>query len=184
MKKILLVTSNPAKVQEFHEIMHIAVEIADIELDEIQEMDVEKIALHKLEEAYKKVKMPVVVDDVSFEVEAWDGFPGPLIKWILITGGAELLIKMLRHEKNRKARVGLVIGFHDGKKPHLFLGKTKGTIAKSVRGKDGFGWDKVFIPDGYKLTYAEMEPELKNSISHRGIALAKFKDFLKKNYGI
>lgn len=184
MKKILLVTSNSAKVQEFHEIMHVPVEIADIDLDEIQGMDVEKIALHKLNEAYKKVKKPVLVDDVSFEVDAWDGFPGPLIKWILKTGGPELIIKMLRHEKNRKARVGLVIGFHDGKKPHLFTGKAKGIIADSVRGKGGFGWDKVFIPDGYKLTYAEMEPELKNSISHRGITLSKFKDFLKENYDI
>jgi len=184
MKKILLVTSNPAKVQEFKEIMHIDVEIADIDLAEIQEMDVEKIALHKLNEAYNKVKKPVLVDDVSFEVDAWDGFPGPLIKWILKTGGPELLLRMLRHEKNRKARVGLVIGFHDGKKPYLFLGKAKGTIAKSVKGKDGFGWDKVFIPDGHSITYAEMEPEIKNAISHRGIALTKFKDFLKVNYDI
>ena len=159
-------------------------EIADIELDEIQEMDVERIALHKLEEAYKKVKQPVLVDDVSFEVDAWDGFPGPLIKWILKTGGPELLLKMLRHEKNRKARVGLVIGFHDGKKSYLFLGKANGTISDTVRGKDGFGWDKVFIPDGFKLTYAEMEPDEKNAISHRGIALTKFKDFLKSNYDI
>jgi XTP/dITP diphosphohydrolase len=184
MKKILLVTSNPAKVQEFQEIMHIPVQIADIELDEIQELDVKKIALHKLDEAYRKVKEPVLVDDVSFEVDAWDGFPGPLIKWILKTGGAQLLIKMLRHEENRLAHVGLVIGFHDGKEKHLFLGKAKGTISGSVRGKDGFGWDKVFIPDGHSLTYAEMEPEEKNAISHRGIALAKFKDFLKKNYEI
>jgi non-canonical purine NTP pyrophosphatase (RdgB/HAM1 family) len=184
MKNILLVTSNPAKVQEFQEIMHINVEIIDIDLDEIQEIDVEKIALHKLHEAYEKVKKPVLIDDVSFEVDAWNGFPGPLIKWILKAGGPELLLKMLKNEKNRKARVGLVIGFHDGNKPHLFLGKTYGTIAGTVRGKDGFGWDKVFIPEGYDLTYAEMEPELKNSISHRGIALSKFKDFLKENYDI
>lgn len=184
MKKILLVTSNPAKVQEFQEIMHIQVEIIDIDLDEIQEIDVEKIALHKLNEAYRKVKKPVLVDDVSFEVDAWDGFPGPLIKWILKLGGPELMLKMLRHEKNRKARVGLVIGFHDGKKPHLFTGIAHGTISDTVKGKDGFGWDKVFIPSGHKLTYAEMEPEVKNAISHRGIALGKFKDFLKKHYDI
>jgi XTP/dITP diphosphohydrolase len=91
---------------------------------------------------------------------------------------------MLRNEKNRKARVGLVIGFHDGKKSNLFLGKANGTISNTVRGRDGFGWDKVFIPDGYDKTYAEMNPNLKNSISHRGIALSKFKDFLKTNYGI
>lgn len=184
MKKILLVTSNPAKIKEFQEIMHINVEIIDIDLDEIQDLDVEKIALHKLNEAYKKVKKPVMIDDVSFEVDAWNGFPGPLIKWILKAGGPELLLKMLKNEKNRKAQVGLVIGFHDGKKPHLFLGKAKGNIAHSVKGKDGFGWDQVFVPNGHELTYAEMKPELKNSISHRGIALSKFKVFLKASYDI
>lgn len=184
MKKILLVTSNPAKVQEFKEIMHIDVEILDIDLDEIQEMDVEKIALHKLNQAYEKVKKPVLVDDVSFEVDAWDSFPGPLVKWILKTGGPELIIKMMRHEKNRVARVGLVIGFHDGKKAHLFHGKVKGIVADSVRGESGFGWDKVFIQDGQTLTYAEMNSEEKNAISHRGVTLKKFKDFLKANYDI
>ena len=91
---------------------------------------------------------------------------------------------MMRHEKNRKASVGLVIGFHDGKKPHLFHGKVRGKVADRVRGENGFGWDKVFIQDGQTQTYAEMKPEIKNEISHRGVTLKKFKDFLKDNYNI
>lgn len=184
MKKITLVTSNPAKIKETQEILHIKVEVENIDLDEIQEIDLKKVALHKLNYAYEVVKKPVMIDDVSFEVDVWNGFPGPLIKWILKAGGPELLLKMLGGEKNRSATAALAIGFHDGKTPHIFIGKAKGNIAHSVRGRNGFGWDKVFIPEGYNKTYAEMDSKLKNSISHRGITLAKFKDFLKNNYGI
>jgi XTP/dITP diphosphohydrolase len=95
-----------------------------------------------------------------------------------------LILKLMEGEKNRKATAKLAVGFHDGKNPHLFFGEAKGIVGFKIAGKQGFGWDRVFIPDGFDKTYAEMEPELKNSISHRGIALSKLKDFLKDNYGI
>jgi len=184
MKKLLLVSSNPFKAKEVQEIMHTDVEVVNLDLDEIQGLDVETVAKHKLIQAYEKVKKPVMIDDVSFEVNAWNLFPGPLIKWILTAGGPELLLKMLGNEENRIANAVLAIGFHDGKKPYIFIGRAKGKIAHEVRGKNGFGWDKVFIPDGYDKTYAEMDTNLKNSISHRALALSLFKDFLKTNYGI
>ena len=156
-----------------------------MDLDEIQEIDLEKVALHKLNQAYEKLKTPVLIDDVSFEVDAWNGFPGPLIKWLLKAGdGPSLILKLLEGEKNRKATAKLAIGFHDGKTPHLFFGEARGVVGYKIVERGGFGWDKVFIPDGYDISYAEMEPELKNSISHRGDALGKLKDFLKSNYDI
>lgn len=183
--KITLVSSNKAKAGEVERILNIPVETASIEIGEIQSMDLEKIALHKLNQAYDVLKKPVIIDDVSFSVEAWNGFPGPLIKWILKAGdGPSLLLKMLDKEKNRRATASLAIGFHDGRKPHLFIGEAKGVIGKEIRGDNGFGWDKVFIPDGYRQTFAEMEPSLKDSISHRGDALSKLSDFLKANYDI
>ncbi len=179
--KIVFATGNKAKVKETQEILKFDIEISSIELDEIQEINLEKVAMHKLNQAFEIVKKPVIIDDVSFSVNAWNGFPGPLIKWILQAGnGPSLLLKMLEGEKNREAVASLAIGFHDGKKPRLFFGEAKGKIAKEIRGDNGFGWDRVFIPDGYDETYAEMDPKLKNSISHRSIALNKLSDFLNQ----
>ncbi len=183
--KIVFVTGNKFKAKETEEILNIKIQISDIELDEIQDLDLEKVALHKLDQAYRIIKKPVMIDDVSFEIEAWNNFPGPLIKWILKAGkGPGLLLKLLEGENNRKAVARLAIGFHDGEKPRIFFGEAKGTIAYEIRGNNGFGWDRIFIPDGYSQTFAEMEPKLKNSISHRGNALGKFNDFLKSNYDI
>lgn len=183
--KITLVTGNKFKAQETEQILDTPLVTSNIELDEIQELNLEKVALHKLNQAYKLLKKTVMIDDVSFEVDAWNGFPGPLIKWILKVGdGPKVLLKMLEGEKNRKAVARLAIGFHDGKKSHLFFGQSTGTIAHEIRGENGFGWDRVFVPDGYNETFAEMDIKLKNSISHRADALTKFKVFLKSNYDI
>lgn len=183
--KIVLVTGNKFKAKETEEILNIKIQISNIELDEIQDLDLEKVALHKLNQAFKLIKKPVMIDDVSFEIDVWNGFPGPLIKWILKAGkGPGLILKLLEGEKNRRATARLAIGFHDGKKSYIFFGQSKGTISHEIRGDNGFGWDRVFIPDGYSQTFAEMDPKLKNSISHRGNALRKFNDFLKSNYDI
>ncbi len=181
--KITFVTGNEFKVKETEEILNIDLDVSKIELDEIQGLDLEKVALHKLNQAYEILKKPVMIDDVSFEVGVWNDFPGPLIKWMLKAGeGPSLLLKLLEKEKNRKAKARLAIGFHDGHKPQLFFGESTGVVAHEIKGDNGFGWDRVFIPDGHIQTFAEMPPDLKNSISHRGRALAKFQDFLKANY--
>lgn len=181
--KITFVTGNEFKAKETGEILQLDLEISKIDLSEIQEMDLEKVALHKLNQAYEILKKPVLIDDVSFEINAWNSFPGPLVKWILKAGnGPSLLLKLLKEEKDRRARARLAIGFHDGKKAHLFFGEVEGVVADTIRGDNGFGWDRVFIPEGYNQTFAEMPSELKNSISHRGRALEKFHNFLRANY--
>lgn len=183
--KITLVTENEFKARETQEILNIDLEISKITLTEIQEMDLEKVALHKLNQAYAFIQKPVMIDDVSFEVFSWNLFPGPFVKWMLKAGnGPGLILKLLEGEKDRRAKARLAIGFHDGKKPHIFIGEANGVVSDSIRGDNGFGWDKVFIPNGYDQTFAEMPSKLKNSISHRGMALKKLRDFLKVNYKI
>lgn len=184
MKKLLLVTGNKPKAREIERIIQIPIEIVDVEIDEIQGLDPEKIVLHKVNEAFKIVGRPVIVDDVSFEVEAWNGFPGPLIKWLLEDkNDPTLMLKMLGNEKNRNAIAKLYLGYHDGKKPHIFTGEVRGKITNEARGDNGFGWDRVFIPEGYDHTFAEMdskivEQNVKDKISHRRKALDKLKEFL------
>lgn len=181
--KITFVTGNQFKAKETAEILNIDLEVSKIDLDEIQELDLEKVAFHKLNQAYEILKKPVLIDDVSFEIHAWSKFPGPLVKWMLQAGGGpSLILKLLEGEKDRRATARLAIGFHDGKKPHIFFGEAIGTVAHEIRGDNGFGWDRIFIPEGYDQTFAEMPSELKNSISHRGNALKKLHDFLKNNY--
>lgn len=186
LPQITFVTGNKSKAREVQRILDIPIEIKELDLPEIQEIDLEKVALHKLSLAFEIVKSPVIIDDVSMEIDAWNAFPGPLIKWMLKAGDGEasVLLKMLGNEKNRKATAKLAVGFHDGEKAHLFVGKAEGKIASEIMGENGFGWDPVFVPDGSDLSYAQMDLSEKDKISHRGRALSKFKDFLKENYDI
>lgn len=183
MHKLTFVTGNKNKVRETEKILGIKISIRDIDLEEIQDLDVEKVTLHKLNQAYRLTKSPVIVDDVGVYHSAWNGFPGPLVKWILVAGNKtpDIYLKMMREETNRTATVRLVIGFHDTKKPKLFIGEIKGSIANERRGKNGFGWDEIFIPEGQTKTFAEMTDKEKNMISHRRKALDKLKKHLTKN---
>jgi XTP/dITP diphosphohydrolase len=171
-----------ARAKEVSRILNIPVEILETEIEEIQEINLEKVALNKLNQAFGIVKGPVIIDDISLEISAWNGFPGPLIKWMLKSENdtANLLLRLLKNEENRKAIAKLAIGYHDGKNPYLFIGEIDGEISKEIRGENGFGWDPVFIPDGEAKTFAEMSGEEKDKISHRRIALNKLSDFLKQ----
>lgn len=180
MQNITFVTGNKNKVRETEQILQVKLAVADIDLEEIQETDIKKVAFHKLDEAYKKIQKPVIIDDVSVSIHAWNGFPGPLIKWILQAseGSPQMLLKMLQREKDRSATATLAIGFHDGKRRELFLGEIHGSIAHKIQGENGFGWDKVFILEGETRTLAQMPADEKNLVSHRRRALDKLKDFL------
>lgn len=180
MKNIIFVTGNKAKVRETEEILGVKLKVADIDIEEIQHNDPKKIAEHKLEEAYKKLNKPVIIDDVSVEADVLNGFPGPFIKWVLVAGdGPSVLLKMLENQKNRKATAKLIIGYFDGKNKKLFTGEMRGKFTDKPKGENGFGWDKVFIPDGFTKTFAEMSRKEKNEVSHRKKALDKLHDFLK-----
>jgi non-canonical purine NTP pyrophosphatase (RdgB/HAM1 family) len=180
--KITFVTGNKAKAKEVSRILNIPLEILETEIEEIQEINLEKVALNKLNQAFGIVKGPVIIDDISLEISAWNGFPGPLIKWMLKSENdtANLLLRLLKNEENRKAIAKLAIGYHDGKNPYLFIGEIDGEISKEIRGENGFGWDPVFVPDGERKTFAEMTPSEKDKISHRKIALKKLSDFLNE----
>lgn len=182
MKKLVFVTGNKAKAEDVQKILNFPIEIIDMDLEEIQELDLEKVALYKVMEAFNKIKTPVIIDDVGFYVDAWNNFPGPLIKWVLKAGNgnASLLLKMLKGVKQRSATAKLVVAYHDGKGVHCFSGEARGRVANKIRAGNnfGFGWDSIFIPDGFDKTYGEMTFEEKNAISHRRKALDKLKQFL------
>src|SRR5471030_504876 len=105
MKKLVFATGNKGKVLEFEDILKIPLEIAKIEIDEVQSMDLEYVAKKKTEEAFKILKKPVITDDVGVFIEVWNGFPGPFAKYILESLGNVRILKLLKNEKNRNVIV-------------------------------------------------------------------------------
>ncbi|MDP2721104.1 MAG: RdgB/HAM1 family non-canonical purine NTP pyrophosphatase [bacterium] len=178
-KELCFVTSNKNKAKEAEEILGLPVQNIEKDIPEIQSMDLNKVVEEKAQEAYKLVNKPLFVEDVGVYVEAWNGFPGPFTRYLYDCGGAELFVRMMNTEKNRNVVAKVAIGFHDGKQVHALMGEIKGVIAGEVKGSHGWGWDPIFIPQGYDKTFSELGPEIKNRISHRRAALQKFKKFLE-----
>lgn len=177
MKKIYFATGNKGKAREAEHILGVNVEIANLELEEIQSMDLEKIVEHKVLQAYEILKAPVFVDDVSVEFEVWHGFPGPFIKYLQRISN-DLILYMMRNETNRRVKLIATIAYHDGRRIHFFKGEILGSLASRARGNGGWGFDSIMIPDGQNLTFSEMTEKQKNLLSHRRAAFDKFKTFL------
>ena len=126
----------------------------------------------------------VFSDDSGLEVEALHGAPGVYSARYAGTpkndeANNKKLLSELKSATNRKAKFVTVITLIIDNKVHYFEGEIKGTIAFVPRGYNGFGYDPLFIPQCYRSTFAELGAEVKNSISHRGIAVKKLIEFLK-----
>lgn len=180
--KLYFVTGNENKIKEVQAILNMPIKIARSDLPEIQSLDPKEIVTNKVQAAYEKIKKPLLVEDVSFSVDAWNGFPGPFIKYVEKAGGNELIISMMKGEKNRKASATATIGLHTGKEILFFTGTVSGIVVKELRGTNGWGFDFAFQPDGQAQTYAEMKDEEKNKLSHRYLALMKLRRYLQKHH--
>jgi len=129
-------------------------------------------------------KMVVFADDSGLEAEALDNAPGVYsARYAGVpksdTANNEKLIKELSSQLNRKARFVTVITLISNGAICYFEGEVKGTISNTPRGNNGFGYDPLFVPEGYSKTFAEFTSEEKNAISHRGRAVQKLIEFLK-----
>jgi inosine triphosphate pyrophosphatase len=180
MKQIFLVTGNPNKLNEWRHIVppDITMDMADIDLDEIQSADPEEIITDKARRAYKAFGKPVVVEDVEAGLEKLNGLPGPFIKFFIKQLGGDVLYQLAGQE-GEKAVISCSIAYYDGVKMLTVRGDIPGTIVAS-RGKSGFGFDSTFIPEGETKTYAEMDDEKKNSLSHRHKAIRLLIDKLEQ----
>ena len=172
-------TGNLNKVREARDILKIPLEQVEVNgLFEIQTQELDELVRHKCQQAYEALKSPVLVEDSALQFKAWKGLPGPLVKWFETSVGCEGMLKMLQSFDDRSATAVCCLAIHDGTRIQVIRGEVAGTIAFEIRGKNGFGWDVFFIPKGYKNTYAEMDFEGKNAISHRKIALEKLKTLI------
>jgi inosine triphosphate pyrophosphatase len=160
MTELTFITGNQRKADYMARHLGLEIDHQKLDLDEIQSVDLSEIATHKVKQAYELIKKPVIVDDVSLEFSALGGLPGPFIKFFVDHAGLEACSRMLDGFSDRSATAKCVFGYYDGRDLKLFQGGLAGEIAQNPRGENGFGWDKIFIPEGYGgRTRAELTPE-------------------------
>ena len=176
IEKLKFVTGNPNKVREAGEILGLELDSVQVDgLFEIQTPDLNEVVRHKVQQAHSVLQCPVMVEDSGLVFHAWNGLPGALVKWFEETVGCEGLLKMVDGFEDRGATAICCFAVYDGTNMQVVKGEVKGTLAKNTRGENGFGWDVIFIPEGYDRTYGEMTAHEKNAISHRKRALDELK---------
>ena len=189
-KKLVFATNNAHKLEEIAAILGEKIELLslkDIECTaDIPETadTLEGNATQKAEYIYQQYGLDCFADDTGLEVEALDGAPGVFSARYAGEGhnsedNMQKLLQNLQGVTNRKAQFRTVICLiWDGKK-YLFEGICKGEIIEEKRGNAGFGYDPIFVPEGYNQTFAELGNDIKNSISHRAKAVELLCNFLK-----
>jgi XTP/dITP diphosphohydrolase len=189
--RLVLGTGDPGKVDELHALLSdLPVEvIPGHTLDDppAVEEDADTLAgnAEKKARAYhERTDLPALADDTGLEVAALDGCPGVHAARVAGPDAAPAdnkrkLLEVLDGVDDRRARFRTVVALIDSDGTvHTFEGVCEGTITTSPRGDGGFGYDPLFQPDGYDLTFAEMPPNVKNEISHRRKALDGLRQFL------
>jgi XTP/dITP diphosphohydrolase len=132
--------------------------------------------------AFKATGQPALADDSGLFVDALDGEPGVYSSRYAKNDTERInkVLKNMRTKKNRAASFRAVFVYYFApQKYEVFRGRCTGEIALEPRGAHGFGYDPIFIPQGYKKTFSELGPDIKNKISHRAKALQQFKEYLK-----
>lgn len=184
-KKITFVTGNAKKLEELKGILGnsfpFELDNAKIDLPELQG-EPEEVAIEKAKLAAKEINGPVLIEDTSLCFNALGGLPGVYIKWFFEKVGNDGLYKMLEGFEDKTAYAQCIFTFCAGptSEPITFVGRTNGKIVEP-RGAEGFGWDPVFEPEGYDKTFAELDKETKNKISHRFNSLMKVKAYFEEN---
>ncbi|MBM6883702.1 non-canonical purine NTP diphosphatase [Bacteroides caecigallinarum] len=192
MKKLVFATNNAHKLEEIRAILGDKVEILSLndinchaDIPETADTLQGNAAL-KAQYIYENYGLDCFADDTGLEVEALNGAPG--IYSARYAGGEghdseanmKKLLSEMQDKENRKARFRTVICLIEDGKEHFFEGIVNGSIIRERKGGAGFGYDPVFMPDGYSETFAEMGNDEKNKISHRARAVQKLCEYLNK----
>jgi non-canonical purine NTP pyrophosphatase (RdgB/HAM1 family) len=177
--KLILVSSNPNKAIEAERILGMPLVRASIILPEIQAAEVKDITRYKLEVARTKGFGRLVVEDVSLGFDELGNFPGPYVRWLLEAAGGKGLAAIAYALNNRTAKAECCVAYWDGSMGHVFCGECVGEVLVKPRGEEKFGWDAWFQPRGSDKTFAEMTPEEKDQLSHRGHAYRRLAEHLK-----
>lgn len=202
--KLIVATNNEHKLSEIRSILDNKTDVLslkDINLD----TDIEETGTTLQENSHIKATFvaiylsrmnypypyAVIADDTGLMVDALDGAPG--VHTARYAGGdghdseanMRLLLKNLEGKENRRAEFRTVITFIEKLSSHVtktkyFVGKVEGTILTEKHGNEGFGYDPIFMPDGYDKSFAELGLDVKNKISHRALAINKLAEYLQR----
>ena len=187
--QLVFATNNDHKLTEIRDMLGDSfklLSLRDLNLEEDipeNEPSLEGNAMHKARHVYGILNMDVFADDTGLETDILNGLPG--VHSARFAGedknsdeNIDKLLGLMGSSENRKARFRTIIALILDGKEYLFEGVSEGTIMFERRGREGFGYDPVFVPSGCNLTYAEMPLDEKNKISHRARAFNKLKEFL------
>ncbi len=187
--RLVFVTGNPGKLEEARTAL---ASWARLDQDaggypEIQADSLEEVAHVGLEHVAKRLAPPFFLEDAGLFVDALDGFPGVYSAYVYKTLGTDGILRLLEGTPpdRRSARFQAVIGYRDpDHENHFFHGSVEGTIASQAKGGQGFGFDPIFIPQAQAKnlqgkTFAQLAPEEKTRLSHRGQALADLSKHLR-----
>ncbi len=187
----VLATNNVHKKEEIQQILPdfiILKTLEDIDFtDEIEETGTtfHENALIKAKQVFDFCKLPVFADDSGLVIQALNGEPGiysaRYAKSGIFADNIQKVLEKLNGKTNRNAYFVCVICWYNGKKPIYFEGKIHGTISENIQGENGFGYDPIFIPEGYEMSFAQLSSSEKNKISHRAKALQYFINALINN---
>ncbi len=178
MQDFVFITGNQNKADYLARFLGRPVEHVKVDLDEIQSLSLEEIVRHKLRQAYDIVKRPVVVEDAGLEFTSLGRLPGPLIKWFLEELGYPGTAALL-DGKDRSAIARCRIGYYDGTEEVYFEGSLTGRIADDPQVGGGYGFDPLFIQDGYDVTRAFMNQEDHDRTYFELKPFGKLKEYLE-----
>ena len=191
--KLVFATNNRHKLDEVRAIVGDKVEVLSLNdigcHDDIPETadTLQGNALIKARYIHEKFGVDCFADDTGLEVEALDGAPGVYSARYAgeecnSEANMQKLLQNLTGKSNRNAQFRTVIALIIKGEEKLFNGIVKGTITEEKRGDSGFGYDPVFVPEGFSESFAQMSGDMKNSISHRYRATLELSNYLKENY--
>lgn len=188
--KIVFATNNAHKLDEVRQVVGDKFALVSLRecgiVEDIPENEptLEGNALAKARYIYERTGADCFADDTGLEVDALGGEPGVRSARYATDGhddeaNKRLLLERLQGVENRAAQFRTAVALILGGKEYLFEGIVRGRIATEQHGERGFGYDPLFVPEGYDRTFAQMSAEEKNAISHRGRAVRKLAEFLK-----
>jgi non-canonical purine NTP pyrophosphatase (RdgB/HAM1 family) len=178
MKDLTFITGNPNKVKHVTNWIGVPLLHHKLDLDEIQSLDLHTVAEHKVRQAYDILKKPVLVEDAALTFTAMGRLPGTYIKWFLEEMGVDGVARLAQSLDTQQAVGTVCYAIYDGHDLQFFDGQMRGTIAPVPKGEGGFGFDRIFINEGFDITRAEMTEEDYAATSYRMDGLKKLKEYL------
>ncbi len=176
---LYFITGNAGKLREVQAVMP-DVEQLDIDLDEVQSLDPQRVIAHKLDEAARRHDGEFIVEDTSLAIDCLGGLPGPFIKWFGQALEWKGLGELVQRYNNHTAVARTTIGYRDAAgHVQFFVDELAGRIVMP-QGDQGFGWDPIFVPEGHTQTFAELGPAIKNELSMRRRATEQLKEAIQK----